>query len=162
MYSTSLVFSAGSYCSLPGAAGIQWVCPHDHGHADGGPLGFNLKCSVEHFKLHRHGRGRTSRRGYSALGGNVATGQPELSSCAVRRGAASGQSAGGDFARRRAGLRPVWRLAERLAVSAVVVAGLGYVGLPLAMRAAAAGHQVAGYDTDAGPGEAAGGRGILR
>jgi UDP-N-acetyl-D-glucosamine dehydrogenase len=33
-------------------------------------------------------------------------------------------------------------------VSAVVVAGLGYVGLPLAMRAAAAGHQVAGYDTD--------------
>jgi UDP-N-acetyl-D-glucosamine dehydrogenase len=33
-------------------------------------------------------------------------------------------------------------------VSVVVVAGLGYVGLPLAMRAAAAGHEVAGYDTD--------------
>jgi UDP-N-acetyl-D-glucosamine dehydrogenase len=33
-------------------------------------------------------------------------------------------------------------------VSAVVVIGLGYVGLPLAMRAAAAGHQVVGYDTD--------------
>ena len=33
-------------------------------------------------------------------------------------------------------------------VSAVVVAGLGYVGLPLAMRAVAAGHQVAGYDAD--------------
>ena len=33
-------------------------------------------------------------------------------------------------------------------VSAVVVAGLGYVGLPLAMRAVAAGHEVAGYDTD--------------
>jgi UDP-N-acetyl-D-glucosamine dehydrogenase len=31
----------------------------------------------------------------------------------------------------------------------VVVAGLGYVGLPLAMRAVAAGHQVVGYDTDA-------------
>ena len=30
----------------------------------------------------------------------------------------------------------------------VVVAGLGYVGLPLAMRAVAAGHEVAGYDTD--------------
>jgi len=28
------------------------------------------------------------------------------------------------------------------------VAGLGYVGLPLAMRAAAAGHQVTGYDID--------------
>src|ERR1700744_3936409 len=33
-------------------------------------------------------------------------------------------------------------------VSAVLVAGLGYVGLPLAMRAAAAGHQVTGYDID--------------
>ena len=33
-------------------------------------------------------------------------------------------------------------------VSAVVVAGLGYVGLPLAMRAVAAGHEVAGYDAD--------------
>ena len=33
-------------------------------------------------------------------------------------------------------------------MSAVVVAGLGYVGLPLAMRAVAAGHEVAGYDTD--------------
>jgi UDP-N-acetyl-D-glucosamine dehydrogenase len=33
-------------------------------------------------------------------------------------------------------------------VSAVVVAGLGYVGLPLAMRAVAAGHQVTGYDVD--------------
>jgi len=33
-------------------------------------------------------------------------------------------------------------------VSAVVVAGLGYVGLPLAMRAVAAGHQVTGYDID--------------
>jgi UDP-N-acetyl-D-glucosamine dehydrogenase len=33
-------------------------------------------------------------------------------------------------------------------VSAVVVAGLGYVGLPLAMRAAAVGHEVTGYDTD--------------
>jgi UDP-N-acetyl-D-glucosamine dehydrogenase len=33
-------------------------------------------------------------------------------------------------------------------VSGVVVAGLGYVGLPLAMRAVAAGHDVTGYDTD--------------
>jgi UDP-N-acetyl-D-glucosamine dehydrogenase len=33
-------------------------------------------------------------------------------------------------------------------VSAVVVAGLGYVGLPLAMRAVAAGHDVTGYDPD--------------
>ena len=33
-------------------------------------------------------------------------------------------------------------------MSAVVVAGLGYVGLPLAIRAVAAGHQVTGYDTD--------------
>jgi len=33
-------------------------------------------------------------------------------------------------------------------VTAVVVAGLGYVGLPLAMRAVAAGHEVVGYDTD--------------
>jgi UDP-N-acetyl-D-glucosamine dehydrogenase len=37
-----------------------------------------------------------------------------------------------------------------LPVSAVVVAGLGYVGLPLAMRAVAVGHEVAGYDTDLG------------
>ena len=34
-------------------------------------------------------------------------------------------------------------------MSAVVVAGLGCVGLPLAMRAVAAGHEVTGYDTDA-------------
>ncbi|HEX3921233.1 MAG TPA: nucleotide sugar dehydrogenase [Streptosporangiaceae bacterium] len=34
-------------------------------------------------------------------------------------------------------------------MSAVVVVGLGYVGLPLAMRAVAAGHDVTGYDTDA-------------
>jgi len=40
-------------------------------------------------------------------------------------------------------------------VSAVVVAGLGYVGLPLAMRAVAAGHEVVGYDTDPVRGEAA-------
>jgi UDP-N-acetyl-D-glucosamine dehydrogenase len=33
-------------------------------------------------------------------------------------------------------------------MSMVVVAGLGYVGLPLAMRAAQAGHRVIGYDTD--------------
>ena len=33
-------------------------------------------------------------------------------------------------------------------MSVVVVAGLGYVGLPLAMGAVAAGHEVAGYDTD--------------
>ena len=33
-------------------------------------------------------------------------------------------------------------------MSAVVVAGLGYVGLPLAMRAVAAGHEVVGYDID--------------
>ena len=33
-------------------------------------------------------------------------------------------------------------------MSAVVVAGLGYVGLPLAMRAVAAGHQVTGFDVD--------------
>ena len=32
----------------------------------------------------------------------------------------------------------------------VVVVGLGYVGLPLAMRAAEVGHQVIGYDTDPG------------
>jgi UDP-N-acetyl-D-glucosamine dehydrogenase len=37
-----------------------------------------------------------------------------------------------------------------LPVSAVVLVGLGYVGLPLAMRAVAAGHDVTGYDTDAG------------
>src|SRR6266705_2044990 len=34
-------------------------------------------------------------------------------------------------------------------MTTVVVAGLGYVGLPLAMRAAAAGHRVIGYDVDA-------------
>jgi UDP-N-acetyl-D-glucosamine dehydrogenase len=33
-------------------------------------------------------------------------------------------------------------------VTMVVVVGLGYVGLPLAMRAAAVGHQVVGYDVD--------------
>ena len=33
-------------------------------------------------------------------------------------------------------------------MSMVVVAGLGYVGLPLAVRAAQAGHQVTGYDVD--------------
>ena len=33
-------------------------------------------------------------------------------------------------------------------MSTVVVVGLGYVGLPLAMRASAVGHQVAGYDLD--------------
>ena len=33
-------------------------------------------------------------------------------------------------------------------MTTVVVAGLGYVGLPLAMRAAAVGHRVIGYDTD--------------
>jgi UDP-N-acetyl-D-glucosamine dehydrogenase len=33
-------------------------------------------------------------------------------------------------------------------MSDVVVAGLGYVGLPLAVRAAEAGHRVAGYDPD--------------
>ena len=34
-------------------------------------------------------------------------------------------------------------------MSVVVVAGLGYVGLPLAMRAVTAGHDVTGYDVDA-------------
>jgi UDP-N-acetyl-D-glucosamine dehydrogenase len=33
-------------------------------------------------------------------------------------------------------------------MTVVVVAGLGYVGLPLAMRAVAAGHRVVGYDPD--------------
>ncbi len=33
-------------------------------------------------------------------------------------------------------------------MTTVVVVGLGYVGLPLAMRAAAVGHRVIGYDTD--------------
>ncbi len=33
-------------------------------------------------------------------------------------------------------------------MTTVVVVGLGYVGLPLAMRAAAVGHQVTGYDVD--------------
>jgi UDP-N-acetyl-D-glucosamine dehydrogenase len=35
-------------------------------------------------------------------------------------------------------------------MTTVVVVGLGYVGLPLAVRAAQVGHQVIGYDTDAG------------
>jgi UDP-N-acetyl-D-glucosamine dehydrogenase len=35
-------------------------------------------------------------------------------------------------------------------VSRVVVCGQGYVGLPLAVRAASVGHQVVGYDVDAG------------
>ena len=34
-------------------------------------------------------------------------------------------------------------------LTAVVVAGLGYVGLPLAIRAVSVGHEVVGYDTDA-------------
>jgi UDP-N-acetyl-D-glucosamine dehydrogenase len=34
-------------------------------------------------------------------------------------------------------------------MTTVVVVGLGYVGLPLAMRAAEVGHQVVGYDVDA-------------
>jgi UDP-N-acetyl-D-glucosamine dehydrogenase len=34
-------------------------------------------------------------------------------------------------------------------VAVVVVAGLGYVGLPLAIRAVSVGHEVAGYDPDA-------------
>src|ERR1022692_5354024 len=34
-------------------------------------------------------------------------------------------------------------------IKTVVVAGLGYVGLPLAMRAAEAGYRVIGYDVDA-------------
>jgi UDP-N-acetyl-D-glucosamine dehydrogenase len=33
-------------------------------------------------------------------------------------------------------------------VSTVIVVGLGYVGLPLAIRAAEVGHRVVGYDTD--------------
>ena len=33
-------------------------------------------------------------------------------------------------------------------MTAVVVVGLGYVGLPLAVRAAEVGHQVVGFDTD--------------
>jgi UDP-N-acetyl-D-glucosamine dehydrogenase len=33
-------------------------------------------------------------------------------------------------------------------VTSVVIVGLGYVGLPLAMRAAEVGHQVTGYDVD--------------
>ncbi len=39
----------------------------------------------------------------------------------------------------------LWR---GLFMTTVVVAGLGYVGLPLAMRVAAAGYRVTGYDTD--------------
>ena len=39
---------------------------------------------------------------------------------------------------------PGWRML----VTAVVVAGPGYVGLPPAMRAAAVGHGVTSYDTD--------------
>ena len=34
-------------------------------------------------------------------------------------------------------------------MAAVVVAGLGYAGLPLAIRAVSVGHEVVGYDTDA-------------
>ena len=34
-------------------------------------------------------------------------------------------------------------------MASVIVVGLGYVGLPLAIRAAEAGHRVVGYDTDA-------------
>ena len=37
---------------------------------------------------------------------------------------------------------------KQMRMKAVVVAGLGYVGLPLAMRAAEAGYQVIGYDVD--------------
>ena len=42
-----------------------------------------------------------------------------------------------------------WNVRAGTLVSAVVVVGLGYVGLPLAMRAVAAGHEVIGYDADA-------------
>ena len=42
-----------------------------------------------------------------------------------------------------------WNVRTGALVSAVVVVGLGYVGLPLAMRAVAAGHEVIGYDVDA-------------
>ena len=35
-------------------------------------------------------------------------------------------------------------------MSTAVVVGLGYVGLPLAMCTAEAGHQVIGYDCDTG------------
>ena len=41
------------------------------------------------------------------------------------------------------------RLPRGLCMTTVVVVGLGYVGLPLAMRAADAGYRVVGYDTDA-------------
>lgn len=34
-------------------------------------------------------------------------------------------------------------------MTAAVVAGFGYVGLPLAMRAMSVGHDVTGYNTDA-------------
>ena len=47
------------------------------------------------------------------------------------------------------------RLPRGLCMTTVVVVGLGYVGLPLAVRAAEVGHRVVGYDTDAA-GEAAG------
>jgi UDP-N-acetyl-D-glucosamine dehydrogenase len=47
-----------------------------------------------------------------------------------------------------AGRQPGVAAGGGMLVSAVVVAGLGYVGLPLAMRAVAAGHDVTGYDTD--------------
>jgi UDP-N-acetyl-D-mannosaminuronate dehydrogenase len=52
--------------------------------------------------------------------------------------------------RAEAGRPPRAVLAGRLPVSAVMVVGLGYVGLPLAARAVAAGHDVTGYDTDPG------------
>ena len=50
-------------------------------------------------------------------------------------------------------IRHAFRAATRRArwgmpVSAVVVAGQGYVGLPLAMRAVEVGHNVTGYDVD--------------
>ena len=40
------------------------------------------------------------------------------------------------------------RWPRRASMTAVVVVGLGYVGLPLAMRAAEVGHRVVGYDID--------------
>ena len=46
-------------------------------------------------------------------------------------------------------------------MSTVVVVGLGYVGLPLAMRACEVGHHVVGLRRGRGPGEAARGRGVL-
>jgi UDP-N-acetyl-D-glucosamine dehydrogenase len=46
------------------------------------------------------------------------------------------------------GMVATWQSRGPAPVSAVVVVGLGYVGLPLAMRAVAAGHEVTGYDVD--------------